>query len=234
MILKLTRKAFNRKLLAFISSVVLSTALATTGFTAFVISTNAQATQNGNLEVAQITEASLEFANITLSGDGSLKFEPAEGDDTGRIRGDGTNYEYLTITVTGRLRHAEYLDYLSIQLYLPEGAIKAIEEEYIIAPNCAYEETVIGKRSDYTATATGEITFAYTFKFEWGKKFNYMNPSVFFDTDLGLELYDGEQMKAMLEEFRMLVYGIDDPYISFDDLPEGSSIYTIQLIAHAN
>jgi len=234
MILKLTRKAFNRKLIAFVSSVLLSVALTTTGFTSFIVSTNAESQNEGNVQVAQIAEGSLQFVNLVISGDGNLLFEPAVDDDSGRIRGDGKNYEYLTITITGRLKHSEYLDYIGLELIMPQGAMDAVEAGYIVAPECANKEVVVGKRSDYTATATGEISFAYTFKFGWGKMFNNLNPSIFFDTDDGMAKYSDDEMKTILQDFRKMVYGIEDPDLSFDELPEGSNIYTIKLVAYAN
>ena len=234
MILKLTRKAFNRKLVAFIVTALTSVALTTTGFVSFVISTNATTKQDGNIEIGTVAEASLEFADITISNDGNLVFEPVKDDDTGRVRYDGLNSENLTITITGKLYHSEYLSYLGISLALPQGAQYAVEAGYILAPQCAYEEQVIGKRSDYTASASGIISFTYTFSFGWGEKFGYMNPSLYFDTAAGKELYSDEEVVLILQEFRKLVYGIDDPNLATDELPIGSNIYEITLTAYVN
>jgi hypothetical protein len=262
MALKLTRKAFNRRLIAFALTVLTSVSLTTVGFTTFVVSTDANKSQGGNVEVSTITEASMNFVDVSLGDNPNFVFEAAKDDDTGRIRSDGTNFENLAVTLSGRLEHSQYLDYIGITLQLPDGIKQAIEDGFICAPVCVrndgtrngteigtvgiyYDETEetwkevgelkVAERADYTATATGVISFSFTLYFEWGDQFGKMNPSIYFDT-LGADESDDE-MQGKLQAFRKMVYGLseeDDPNASSEYYAEGYDIYYVIITAHTN
>ena len=234
MALKLTRRALNRRLIAFAVSILTSVSLVTAGFTAFIVSSNAKSDQGGNVEVGAITEASMHFLDLSLGDNPNFIFEPVEGDESGRLRSDGKISENLTVTLSGRLDHSQYLDKITLFLQLPDGVKQAVEEGFLRAPACAYEETTVATRSDFTATASGLITFSFDVSFAWGEKFGYMNPSIYFDSDVGNELYSDDEVVELLQRFRMLVYGIDDPNATSEYYLAGYDTYYLTITAYTN
>ena len=110
---KITKKHYNRKLLLFGIMLFVSIALISTGFAAFVISTNSTNASNGNINVGKVQEASLQILDVTCDYD-SFLFEPEETDVTGRVRNDGRNFERLAITISGEVHNSQYLDRLTI------------------------------------------------------------------------------------------------------------------------
>ena len=234
MALKLTRRAFNRRLIAFAASILTSVSLASVGVTSFILSSNVEETEGGNVEVGAISEAAMEFVNLTLGDNPDFIFEAAEGDDTGRIRSDLKNFENLTITISGRLEHSQYLDRITLFLQLPEGVQQAVEEGFLRAPACAYEETTVARREDFTATASGTISFTFSVSFEWGELFGGMNPSLYFDSDAGLKAYNDDEMEQVLRHFRSLVYGIEDPNAGSEEFIPGYDKYYLTITAYTN
>ena len=99
--MRITRGHYNRKLLAFGAMAFLAIALISTGFAAWIMSSGAETGfEDGNLTVGEITESDLKFTDYEIiAGDTKLLFEPAQGDVTGDIKGNGSDYENLTFTL---------------------------------------------------------------------------------------------------------------------------------------
>ena len=207
-----------------------SIALISTGFAAFVLSTNAEKQDSGNVNVGTVTEASLKITSVLDKP--NFLFEPEKSDTTGRVRNDGTNFECLTIVVSGEVANTQYLREggFTIKLDLPEKFQKAITDGYIVAPECATEAQKVDLTLD-DASKPNVKDFSYSVTFKWGAKFNSMNPGLYYDTDpTGLSVSDAA-MTETLHNLRKAAYGLDDP---MGEPLEGDNVFTITLSAKAN
>lgn len=209
---KLTRNSYKRKVILFGVLIFMSIALISTGFAAWVMSTNANQNQEGNVTVGQVTEGKLKITELTLSND-SFIFEPKEADTSGRVRwdevvdekGKAVNAESLEITVTGKVSPTKYLGSLAVKLELPAGVSDAITAGYIKLDDV----TLIsenGKSLTFDKNKN-EYEFSVEIKFTWGDKFNNLNPGEYYDTDPeGMKVSD-EEVKKTLEDLRATIYG---------------------------
>jgi len=206
---KLTRNSYKRKVILFGVILFVSIALISTGFAAWIMSTNAKGEKDGNVTVGQVTDSQLKIENLEIDKN-VFAFEPLDTDTTGRVRYDGTNKESLTIRVTGTVRPTEFLGELKIALVIPEGVKKAADLGYIVLPTCAtISETTGGYKVTDVDKETGTYAIQYDITFTWGDKFGGQNPGVYYDTDAeGLNVSDAD-VKKELENLRAVIYGYD-------------------------
>ena len=205
---KWTRNSYKRKIILFAVFVFVSIALISTGFAAWVMSNDAETGATGNVSVGLVADSSLkiEITNKAELEAFKFQFEPAEGDNTGRVRLEKRTdapYEQLKFTITGKITNPDILaeDGLKISMVLPAGIQEAIAKGYIVAPECADEAKVVTELDK----TTGE--FSYELVFKWGTAFGGINPSLYFDTVAeGLAVEDA-QVKTTLEDLRAYVYG---------------------------
>ena len=227
--MKITRGHYNRKLLTFGAMLFLAIALISTGFAAWIMSSGAETGfDDGNLSVGVVTESDLKFSDYQITaGSTALLFEPAKGDVTGDIKGNGTEYESLTFTLTTTLTPIEYLDEIQISMTFPETVVAAHNAGYIVLPDCALlasgqvltivemnesKEIVItnpeskGIKVTAVKTADGkglELTVAV--EIAWGSKFGGENPSTYLDEKTSLSAYE---KKVELYNFKKTIYGL--------------------------
>lgn len=242
----MTRNSFKRKAIIFGVMVFMSIALISTGFAAWIISTNAKGQETGNIKVGVITEKNIEVLDIKLSQK-TFAFEPEKDDQEGRLRGDGLTECIMSTTVTAYVTYTEYLETLNISLDLAaaQGVKAAADAGYIVLPDCAKAITNVkaslvalgaGDDSKYNDTAKyGTVKkLVYTITFEWGTKFGEMNPGLYYDqtevkTEGNPKYVSDADMKTEMTNFRKTMYGLaeDDP--SAPDLT-----FTVILEAIAN
>lgn len=201
-----TRKSYKRKKIILGACLFASVALVSTGFAAWVIATQAETTQDGNISVGTVNDSSIEIKNVQLSKN-SFVFEPKETDTTGRVRNDGTNFENLSVTVTGEISPAQYVTGATIEMTVPESvkAAAASELNYIVLPECvttAQALTLNDKEGD-----TNVKTFSYEIAFTWGNAFNGKNPGEYFDTDDTGKNVSDANMKATLTSLHNTIQG---------------------------
>lgn len=219
---RLTKNSYKRKIILFGLLVFMSIALISTGFAAWVMSTNATNDDaNGNVSVGVVKDASLTISNVVISStEKSFRFEPLASDESGRVRYDDEEglYENLSITVTGQVAPIEYLGELKYELVIPESVKKAADAGYIVLPDSAsyqYQDgegnTVkVGNGTVLAVTGTeGTFNFTFTIDFKWGAKFGNMNPGLYYDTDAAGMLISDTECKKELQDFRALLYGYD-------------------------
>ena len=208
---KLTRNSYKRKIIVFGLMVFMAIALVSTGFAAWIMSTNAKDEQNGNVTVGTVSDTSLKLTDVKLSTS-SIQFEPKATDNTGRVRYDGTNAESLVITVTGKVSPKTVLGELTVELTMDEtvktALLAAETAKYIVLPACAKGAVKV------TPTAVEgsdtEVEFTYTIEFKWGEAFNGMNPGEYFDLDEEGLAKEDEEVKTILKALRTTIYGSDD------------------------
>ena len=242
----MTRNSFKRKAIIFGVMVFMSIALISTGFAAWIISTNAKDQETGNIKVGVITEKNIEVLDIKLSQK-TFAFEPEKDDQEGRLRGDGLTECIKSTTVTAYVTYTEYLETLNISLDLAaaQGVKAAAAAGYIVLPDCAKAVTNVkaslvalgegddAKYSDTTKYGTVK-KLVYTITFEWGTKFGGVNPGLYYDKaevkDPGNDAYVSDaDMKTEMTNFRKTMYGLTEDNPSAPDLT-----FTVILEAIAN
>lgn len=212
---KLTRNSYKRKIILFGVIVFMSIALISTGFAAWVMSQEKKQSTSGNVTVGAVTEGNIEVIINPLTVK-DFKFEPKEGDDTGRVRNDGTNFESLTVTVTGTIKNTQFLDVnnTTIKMNVKDAVKQAETAGYIILPECANSEVVL----TLTESGTNEKKFSYDITFKWGSKFGNVNPGEYYDSaafnpsEEELNSFEGTQeekitayIKSVLDAFHRLM-----------------------------
>lgn len=174
---KLTRNSYKRKIILFGVIVFMSIALISTGFAAWVMSQEKKQSTSGNVTVGAVTEGNIEVILDPLIVK-DFKFEPKESDTTGRVRNDGTNFESLTVTVTGTIKNTQFLKEATIKMNVKDAVKQAETAGYIILPECANSEVVL----TLTESGTNEKKFSYNITFKWGSKFGGENPGEYYDS----------------------------------------------------
>ena len=248
---KMTRNSYKRRIIVIGIMVYACIALISTGFAAWIISTNATAEQNGNISVGKVTDSSITIEDVQLSSS-NFYFEPAEGDTTGRIRNNDTDpSESLSVTVTGEVHNAQFLDKLKIYLDLTaaEGVKNAAAAGYIVLPECAQYEVEVTNLTTVNETTK---SFEFVVEFKWGTIFDGINPSLYFDkyyenpdyvdesttpglpkylADKGATIAD-DKMVETLNAFRKIMYNGDDSFDASSDQTDMK--FTIVLIGSVN
>lgn len=210
---KLTRNSYKRKIILFGVIVFMSIALISTGFAAWVMSQEKKQSTSGNVTVGAVTEGNIEVILDPLTVK-DFKFEPKESDTTGRVRNDGTNFESLTVTVTGTIKNTQFLKEATIKMNVKNAVKQAETAGYIILPECANSEVVL----TLTESGTNEKKFSYNITFKWGSKFGGENPGEYYDSaafnpsEEELSSFEGTQeekitayIKSVLDAFHELL-----------------------------
>lgn len=210
---KLTRNSYKRKIILFGVIVFMSIALISTGFAAWVMSQEKKQSTSGNVTVGAVTEGNIEVILDPLTVK-DFKFEPKESDTTGRVRNDGTNFESLTVTVTGTIKNTQFLKEATIKMNVKDAVKQAETAGYIILPECANSEVVL----TLTESGTNEKKFSYNITFKWGSKFGGENPGEYYDSaafnpsEEELSSFEGTQeekitayIKSVLDAFHKLL-----------------------------
>lgn len=174
---KLTRNSYKRKIILFGVIVFMSIALISTGFAAWVMSQEKKQSKSGNVTVGAVTEGNIVVILDELTVK-DFKFEPKKSDTTGRVRNDNTNFESLTVTVTGTIKNTQFLKEATIKMNVKDAVKQAETAGYIILPECANSEVVL----TLTESGTNEKKFSYDITFKWGSKFGGENPGEYYDS----------------------------------------------------
>ena len=239
---RFTRRSYRRRKLFVGISLFASVALISTGFASWIISLNAKGEIGGDVNVGTVTDSSVtieinreyEDEEKTREIKPRFVFGSDENDTTGRIRNNGveTDFENLTINVSGKIKNCQYVTATTVELIVPEGVIKAAEAGYIVLPECVVNGEGDTK-TDLTLTGTeSEKTFNYDIKFEWGTKFGGFNPGVYYDEHQTGKQVSGDDMLAELAEFRRLMLGLDDT-VSDEDALEATGNLTFSVVIEA-
>ena len=207
---KLTRKTFSRKFVAIGLSAFLGVGLVSTGFAAWVMSSNATDETDSNVTVATLSDVSMSFKDVVIQDDKSIVFGAEPGDYSGRLISDGNEDACLSIVIKGTIENAAQLGKLSAKLDLPSSIKTAVNAGYLVAPDSANGVTLytpaLGEQAEYqhddlrlNYTDDNTVSFSYTLKFAWGEKFGGMNPSLYYDFS-----YNGKTLK--LEDGTEYIY----------------------------
>ena len=215
---KMTRKSYKRRKIILGVSLFSSVALVSTGFAAWVLASQAEATESGNITVGTVSDSSIKISNVQFKDDNdSFIFEPKEEDTAGRVRNDGVNFENLSVTVTGEISPNTYVSSATsatIEMEVPEGITAAIGKNYLVLPTCATSPQKLTLNPKEAPDQTVS-TFEYTITFEWGSAFNGKNPGEYYDEDEAGKLVDDETMKSTLEDLKTCIYNSQEENPTF-------------------
>ncbi|MCQ2772307.1 MAG: hypothetical protein MJ238_03415 [Bacilli bacterium] len=181
---KLTRKSYKRKKITFAAVLLAGIALVSTGFAAWVLSNNVSKDGTGNIKVGKVSDSSITMTVEKSAND--FKFDPAENDNTGRVRWDGTNFENLSVDFTITCEAATpVLADVKVNMAKVAAIDSAIANNYIVAPACYGADVVIPVADMSKVEDEGKTTWTktYTVAFTWGSAFDNKNPSIYYDTE---------------------------------------------------
>ena len=206
---KITRKSYRRKRVVLGAVLLGGVALVSTGFAAWVLSANASQTLPSNVKVGVISDNEMTISLDHESFDQTISFNAPSTDTTGRIRygSDEIGAENLTITVSGEITNATYLNRLTIKMDKITSITAAIEANYIALVNA---DDWYG--NEFTIPTTGEgstKSFSYELGFKWGTAFGGVNPSRYYDEDEKGKLITDAEMKSQLVAFKKTICGLD-------------------------
>ena len=138
---RMTRRSFRRKLIMFGASIFASLAITATGFATWVLSADVSKKDEGGIEVASVSDASISIEDINfLDKDGedpikNFTFEPAMNDNSGRVKADKEgNCEDMDIRIAWKVKNYQYVDSCFVEFKLPAGVYNAIQKRYLALP----------------------------------------------------------------------------------------------------
>lgn len=158
-----------------------------TGFAAWVITANAEASQQGQFSVDTVESKGITITPVFGANEGTINFFGPSGTTSGWLTVSGETREKLSTDLTinfGLLDSAAYSDFnLTITFTGSQGYNDAVTAGYIVAP------TFELGGSDYdngdsvaldTVVSSNSATFTITF--DWGDAFGGDNPYDFYNT----------------------------------------------------
>ena len=255
----------TKKMVTLGVSVFAVVSLCSVGAAAFVVTSSASASSGGNAHIGVIQDAkvrfeSTDFYKVDQTDDlyNRICFDAPKDDNTGRFRylDDGKHlYEHLKVRIQGNVMPWTYISRVTLQLqtasayegYKGNPILDAIEEGYIelypVNGSTDYINTPVEIPLGELETDNDSRPFDITLGFNWGKKFNHRNPSIYYDDTNPDDVNPGggasipdETMREEMKKFTTLLhYGKDftGPYPTDEkDLPELS--FTAILTAEIN
>ena len=200
---KITRRSYKRKKIVMGLALFGAIGLVSTGFAAWVLSSNASAQPETGLKVGAVSESTMQITDVKIKGIDTKRgsatinteietnifsFNPKYDDDTGRVRygasGDECG-ERLALTISGKISEAQNLGQLTIgPKTVPDAVTQAESANYIVVPTCLKSVVTLAQNTDYTVTESEGIytaSFSYKVEFEWGSAFNGINPGEYYD-----------------------------------------------------
>lgn len=232
---KLTRKSYKRKKIAFAAVILGGVALVSSGFAAWVLSSNAKDKTSGSVTVGTVEKGSLKLEISSAQGDikrGHFDFDTLESDKSGRVRakeGQET-FENLsivyTVTVKSPIDNFKDLKYRMSATksdvdYNMQDVSEGDGTQYIVLPDCfgkdvsiestdtAFAKTDINEtveEKEKTITYKKKWTATITIAFQWGATFGGYNPGLYYDG----QITDSSKQSSDLEALNAAGLNVTD------------------------
>lgn len=200
---KITRRTYKRNKIALGLALFAGIGLISTGFAAFIISTNSSENTDAGVNIGVTKNQTIKITLSETTKSLRFDFEPSLKDSVNNtpysyIRPDTDgkgNYktENLTINIEGNLSNilngGTNFDYLNVKMSTNEKINKVIEDGYIVAPECYGGDGVNYKLSDTPSIFTQDENEStkYSFKipvaFKWGSIFGNVNPAEYYESN---------------------------------------------------
>ena len=179
---KLTRKSYKRKKIAFAAVILGGVALVSSGFAAWVLSSNVKQETNGSVNVGAVVNGNLKMnitsniggANVDLDK-GYFNFDTKKDDNTGRVRAEAgqtaATSESLSISydITIKSPIDNFKD-LAVSMTAKKGEKEdtttlssAKTQGYIVLPDCAEKTVILPAKGDMPSLGPNAAT-AFTTK----------------------------------------------------------------------
>lgn len=225
---KLTRRAYNRKIMMFGAAIFMSVAMISTGFAAWLISSADPVELDAPVTVEVVTDQTVKITVAQLDENGAwktdvagLNFDAVKTDgstpDAGKgetrakdlvlFTGDGDG-EQLVLPLSGTITNTQILsasEALTITITLPEGIKNAIDNGYLATPD-GYSAGVITKK--FTQAEISNGNFDATVTFAWGTKFGGVNPCYYYDSAAAADK-DAATVVAEMTAFSNMIHETD-------------------------
>ena len=140
---RLTRNSYKRKIILFGVFIFMSIALISTGFAAWVMSSDDAENNTGNVEVGVVEDSSVDVTidNATEIEGFEFRFEPNTAEVGDLIHADDpAKLESLKLVITGKVTGS--LRDVNIKMVMPAGVLDAINEKYIDSPVYTFYKTL--------------------------------------------------------------------------------------------
>lgn len=198
---KTTKKRSYKNAVSIGIAAFASVALLSTGLAAFVLIKNAEEKVTGNIEVAAVSDQSINLTVTALGADDVIRLDANKDDKSGRVQSekDGKG-EKLTQKIDGQITVGENKTVsdnvtLTYQVDILDkagnDANKDFVENFITAGRLSYlGDFKVGEVMNYTVTleSATESSFEFSFGFAWGIKYGSENPSIYYDKEPGLSV----------------------------------------------
>lgn len=251
---RITRRSYRRKVILFGVMLFMSIALVTTGFAAFVMSSDAKKDPDSSVTVGTVTDSSLTLDVTLTEGFDKIVFGAKADDNTGRVRAEqatsenpNPETEALEIKFKGRLNRIDILDKITVELTAENNVVQQLVAAqtagYITLPECfdirsanssaSVVAITISKDSCqpvYESGTAGEIVgyeFECSIKFGWGSKFAHdgQNLNPSVYYDLAeTQNISDEDVKKDLLDMRAIILGYESTGDSVRDAELGTQL----------
>lgn len=249
---RITRRSYRRKVILFGVMLFMSIALVTTGFAAFVMSSDAKKDPDSSVTVGTVTDSSLTLDVTLTEGYDKIVFGAKADDNTGRVRAEvatesnpNPETEALEIKFKGRLNRIDILDKITVELTAENNVVQQLVAAqtagYITLPECfdikaanqsaAVVALTISKEQCqpvYESGTAGKVVgyeFECSIKFGWGTKFAHENQNLNPSVYYDLDEAQNitdEEVKTDLLNMRAMILG----YVSTGDPVQDAQLGT--------
>lgn len=125
---KSTRHAFSRKAVSLALCLFVVAALITTGFAAWLLSSDSSDSVSGNVTASAVNDQSLTITINDETGLGTIQFAPDKDDDKGAVRFDATesdDFEKLSVTLSGSFTNFDRFGSLEVTVKVTDAILHA-------------------------------------------------------------------------------------------------------------
>lgn len=125
---KSTRHAFSRKAVSLALCLFVVAALITTGFAAWLLSSDSQDSVSGNVTASAVNDQSLTITINDETALGTIQFAPAQDDNKGAVRFDpneSDDYEKLSVQLSGSFTNFDRFGSLEVTVKVTDAILHA-------------------------------------------------------------------------------------------------------------
>ena len=223
---KLTRKSYKRKKIAFAAVILGGVALVSSGFAAWVLSSNAKDKTSGSVTVGAIEKGSLKLEISSAQGDiksGHFDFDTLESDKSGRVRAKEAQKTFENLSIVYTVSEKSPIDNFKDLKYRMSATKSAVDydmqdvsegdgTQYIVLPDCFGKDVSIEstnsaftkkdisetvQEKEKSITYTKQWTATITIAFQWGATFGGYNPGLYYDGQITDSSKETEELKTL-------------------------------------
>lgn len=120
-----------------------------------------------------------------------FSFDAKKNDFSGRIKCGDDSFEKVNLFMVTKVLSDDVLDDILVKMEIEniENFNSAVENGFIILPSCVNDSGLTLMQDGKIVVSNNELvihddgTIVICISFKWGEKFNYQNPSIYYDDD---------------------------------------------------